>query len=430
MLGANRRLVPRVLRLSTAGALVALCLLPASAGAAASGGQLLTFDNYVLGTSINDQYEGQGVLFSGEGPGEDPEIRSDLANPTSPVLGGYLNFFSPIHAQFVVPDTTTQATVSGLSLDVGSIDDPYSTQVVVSTTTGPITLVAEEYGINTLSTSATNVTGFAVEAVSGEDAGYAIDNLAYTIPAPPPPPLPPPPPPSCAAYLVIDSRGSGEDNFKLSQPGEAFLEALKAKLKSLHNSGAIAQNVNSYPAAKVFGWFPSNIFNNLNGLGAFMHSDDIGAYKASEKKGEKILSAWVNAQAVGACKATKMILVGYSQGAELTGNVFEGLTPSVQSHVAAVVLFGDPQYNHDDEVADQDNRPLDGSLGMRPLFSSGHGTTVLSYCNHHDPICQWRLPKPTLIAYRLREHKQYWGNDTPRAEDAGRKVAELLTKKH
>jgi hypothetical protein len=422
--GRTRRIFPGNLGLSIAAVALAFCLAPASASAAVSGPQLLTFDNYEPGTTITNQYEGQGMLFSGGEAGEDPEIREDGSNPTSPVLGGYLSFYSPIHAQFVVPGTTTPATVSNLSLDVGLINNPGSTQVVVSTTTGPITLVAEEFGINTLSTGATNITGFSVEAVEEEEAGFAIDNVAFTVPPPPPPP-PPPPAPACPKYIVYDSRGSGEDKGKISNPGREFLKGFKERLSALHASGGISETPNPYDAVGVFSW--RHFSQDVNGLGAFLGIHQLGAYHDSEKEGKTKVRNFVTKQIMGACGSqSKLVLLGYSQGAQATADAYQELSRGQRTRIAAVVLWGDPLYNHDDHAADRDSRAFNGSLGRRDKFEDG--SKVFSYCNTHDPICQSGLAPPQLAYYRLKEHSLYWTTDE--AKNDGSAVASFLAKGH
>ncbi|HSR94204.1 MAG TPA: cutinase family protein [Solirubrobacterales bacterium] len=391
-------------------AALALLLFPASAEAAVSGPQLLTFDNYEIGTSITDQYEGDGVLFSGGGPGEDPEIRIDESNDTSPVLGGYLSFFSPIHAQFVAPGTTTPASVSELQVDVGYIDDPGAIQLVVDTTSGPTTLYAEEFGINHLSLSAPNITGFQVEEVEEDENGFAIDNLAYTVPAPPPPP-PPPAPPACPSYLVVDSRGSGETHsddgkriVETSPPGASFLK----KLQDLHPKASFKLVKNPYPAVGLSGGWRDYV----NGLGAILEVGKVGAYHDSVIDGKKWLTKEIRALATdpNCAGKTKVFLVGYSQGAQVTGDVYQGLAADKQdSHllkgVAGVALFGDPYFNHADHRVDRGNHEpgLDGVLGTRPTFTG----PVLSYCHKYDPICQGPLSYVTLALHRFNEHENY-----------------------
>ncbi|HET8955298.1 MAG TPA: cutinase family protein [Solirubrobacterales bacterium] len=399
-----------------------LALAPSSATAA-----FLTFDEFDVGSLITDDYSSEGVLFSGDF-GEVPEIAWDEANPTSPVLRGGEDFYEPLHAQFVYPGTSTAATVSDLSVDVGYINDPYSTQLVLQTTTGPIVLPADEYGINYMSSSANNITGFDLEAVGAEGAGFAIDNLSFTPGLPPAPePAPTPPQPSrasrCYDYVIYDSRGSGEEKNEVSKPGRDFVRGFRERLNDLNAGKRFSAVANLYPAVGVLSWSP---LQTLNGFGAFLHSATIGAYKDSVDEGVKKLGDMIERQVDSFCgkRKTKIILLGYSQGAQVTGNVYADLSAKERKQVAAVVLWGDPLYNHRDRDADREDRPLDGSLGTRGQFPAGR--KVFSHCNTHDPICQWRLPASQLVSHQLKEHSLYW--KTEQAANHGREVATFLAK--
>jgi predicted esterase len=154
----------------------------------------------------------------------------------------------------------------------------------------------------------------------------------------------------------------------------------------------------------VIGWHPSEIDH---GIELLLHKNDAPAYHQSEHEGEVDLTKIIQSQLAGSCaNQTKIILLGYSQGAQATGNVYQDLPAAQAKHIAAIVLFGDPFYNHKDKAADQPPRSLDGALGTRPEFEPSKTTDVLSYCNPKDPICQWRLPVATLLekaAHRTRE---------------------------
>ncbi len=156
-----------------------------------SGSQLITFGEYGEGTPISDQYEAQGVLFSESEEGY-PYIAWDGVAPENPVLSGTPTFYGPIHAQFVLAGTVIPATVNGMQLDVGYIDDPGSIKLTVNTNTGNEEIPAEEFGFNTLTSDASDITGFSVEATGLEEAGFEIDNLSFTPAQPPPQPTGPP----------------------------------------------------------------------------------------------------------------------------------------------------------------------------------------------------------------------------------------------
>lgn len=115
------------------------------------------------------------------------------------------------------------------------------------------------------------------------------------------------------------------------------------------------------------------------------------------------------------CSSTRLILVGYSQGAEVTGDAYLAAlgNKSLFKSVVGVVLFGDPLYNHSDASAIQtalqrrtqaalarngvltDFGPL--YVGAPHSFPRSTVGRVVSYCISNDPICQGAIGN--LIAY-------------------------------
>ena len=172
--------------------------------AAADASTLLTFGDYETGTEISTQYEGQGILFEDE-DGYYPEIRWDSSAWTNPVLSGTFGFGSPIRAEFVVPGTTTPATVENLAMDVGYIDEPGSTELIVNRTNGPFVLYTNEYGFNHLFFGGGAISGFVLQGDEEDPYGFELDNLEYTIPTPPPPP---PAPVATPENGCIESQGN------------------------------------------------------------------------------------------------------------------------------------------------------------------------------------------------------------------------------
>lgn len=134
----------------------------------------ITFDDFVLGTTITDQYASRGVVFTS------PVFTStDSANPTEPVLSGTPKFFGDIVGRFTVPGTTTPTTVNGFSLDVGFIDDRNSVEIDYYDAAGNQigSTRAQAFGINEIDIPYRGVASFKVSAVEYEAAGFAIDNL-------------------------------------------------------------------------------------------------------------------------------------------------------------------------------------------------------------------------------------------------------------
>jgi hypothetical protein len=406
---------------------VAALLLSAPASAVAlSGPQLLTFDDYEVGTEISNQYEGRGILFKDE-YGFFPEIRWDESAWTNPTLSGTFGFGSTIAAGFVAPGTTTPATVEGLSMDVGYINESGSTQLVVEHADGSYSIVvADEYGFDRLTAPESGISGFRLEAIGEEPAGFELDNLEYMVPEPPPPPAPAP---SCPNFVIFDSRGSGETKGSVSNPAGKFKQGFEARLRALHAPSVTAIKTNRYPAVGVWSWNPLKPGERLNGVGAILGIHKLGAYKDSEQKGERAVESFVEGQVSSSCaqSGTKIVLLGYSQGAQATGNAYEQLSAKERRHVAAVVMWGDPLYNHANHPADRDRRDKDGLLGTRRGLPDG--SKVFSYCNEHDPICQWPLPPYQYAWYRGKEHSLYYKSRPPEAENDGKEVASFLVKR-
>jgi len=130
---------------------------------------VITFSEFDLGTE-NPVFDIDGnTVFTSGG------IRSDSANPTSPVLAGSVNSFDPpISVNFEHP-------VDFVSFDAGFFDNLGSTEIVFFDSLGNILqrqFNSTGNGIETFSLSSEiGIAGFTVRAISLEEAGFAIDNL-------------------------------------------------------------------------------------------------------------------------------------------------------------------------------------------------------------------------------------------------------------
>ena len=235
---------------------------------------------------------------------------------------------------------------------------------------------------------------------------------------------------TCPSAVVLASRGSGDKLGKdkgMGAPGLAFYAALK-KLDP-----QVQAWPNPYNAVGIFSWFDPR--KDINGLGAITKTSGlkVGAYHDSVVGGENDLRTRIASTAAVCGTKTEVVLVGYSQGAQVTADVYQrSLTAAQRAQIAAVVLFGDPYFNGGDRTVDRGSFSgrRDGVLGKRSRFGSG-GTLVLSYCHSHDPVCQGvfvRLgPTRTLDpgALTFAQHKNYTKFGEPQA--AAALVAKLLT---
>lgn len=83
-------------------------------------------------------------------------------------------------------------------------------------------------------------------------------------------------------------------------------------------------------------------------------------------------------------------MFGYSQGAQVVGNAFAGLSADLRAHVSAVELFADPLYRAGDPRIDYQpaEPPGIGIKGRRALLPGDDAALVQSWCWAEDAICQ------------------------------------------
>lgn len=135
---------------------------------------------YPLGTAINNQYSNKGIVFGGDSP----FIATDGANSTSPVLSGSPQFFGAIEGSFVDPrDGVTPATAVNFQLDAGYFDSLGSTTLKLYDTQGKLIEQRTNtgQGIFTFTVEGLPVAKWRIESVGDELAGFAIDNVCFTL---------------------------------------------------------------------------------------------------------------------------------------------------------------------------------------------------------------------------------------------------------
>jgi TolB protein len=183
----------------------------------------------------------------------------------------------------------------------------------------------------------------------------------------------------CPTALFIGVRGSGETESDYNGFGEPIWYTAQQFLKQL--PGAEIERVD-YPAIAV-------------GYGG-IHYDQL--YFDSVLKGYVNLSSTV-ASFKARCPDRPMVLAGYSQGGHVAGNFFQDMTD--QSHVAALVMFGDPRFNGSQKGGVNQgtyNSKLNGVFSWSPLKTAqikkprqfggnNPGAKVHSWCLDKDPVC-------------------------------------------
>ena len=150
-------------------------------------------------------------------------------------------------------------------------------------------------------------------------------------------------------------------------------------------------------------------------------------YCAVVSNGDRNGTIQMNAY-VQRCPNSQLVLSGFSQGANIVGDLLGGpggrvfdecdidpltpLDPAVGpgSQIAAILLFGDVQH-----VADQPYNYLNGSAFMssspRPAESLGlmnrFSSIMRNYCNNGDPICATESPAEVQGFLHLNYFEEY-----------------------
>ena len=105
---------------------------------------------------------------------------------------------------------------------------------------------------------------------------------------------------------------------------------------------------------------------------------------------------------VNSCPSTKVVLIGYSQGAHVVGDVLGGgqggslgtatppIASSIASHVAAVATFGDPRHvpntpNFNAGTSTRNGRFPRSATQLQVL--SGFASRIAAWCDANDTFC-------------------------------------------
>jgi acetylxylan esterase len=172
----------------------------------------------------------------------------------------------------------------------------------------------------------------------------------------------------CAPVDLIVARASTES------PGNGAIGALAKEIQKDVKAGVSDQSV-EYPA-QLFPYEPSVI--------------------KGDEATKKILE-----EEVKRCSSQKIVLLGYSQGAQIVGDALGGgggvsgigpatppVSASVGSHVTAMIQYGDPR-RIPNQSFDVGTDP--GATGLFPRQSNqlltAYAGLIQSYCDTGDPFC-------------------------------------------
>ncbi len=202
--------------------------------------------------------------------------------------------------------------------------------------------------------------------------------------------------------LALWVRGTGasldDDNFARS-----FLDDVSSALSGLTVAWANLGDTAVMPVSQYGNPYPAGALD----------------YGPSRDTGVKELFNYLEMRAA-ICPNEKIVLGGYSQGADVVGSVLPSITP-IESHIAYVALFGDTHFNGGTKQQCQDhNRPAwvcgdsDCNVNLSGVFDARNpylprdfqGKTG-SWCLHADPGCQGNRARMLTIVCNCTPHSQY-----------------------
>lgn len=225
---------------------------------------------------------------------------------------------------------------------------------------------------------------------------------------------------SCPRVVVIGVRGSGQaDGY-----GPQVWDTVKEILPNGGDPSTDKKWLNNFAARGGF-FNLSGAFVKLSGPGLGAYHDSVNDGKAELRRR---ISTWTQA-----CDSrfTKIVLVGYSQGAQIVADVYQENWKRDSANTIAwiygMVLFGDPYFNRNSVGTIAPWSILDGgvykgSLGERPAFPVSQANRIVSYCHRGDPVCRGsRGLRPIGLK---RYHTNY--HTAGDAADAGRWLSTRL----
>jgi acetylxylan esterase len=177
-----------------------------------------------------------------------------------------------------------------------------------------------------------------------------------------------PPASGCAAVNLIVARASTE------APGEGVTQTLATQIVN-SSKQTVSQEAVVYPAT----------------LTNYTSSESLGVTNAEQEL----------TTAVDNCPNQKEVLLGYSQGAEVSMDVVAGnsevggtvppVSTAISSHVVAIANFGDPGHVVG-EPWDLGTATLNGlfprgSAQLTLLAAFGGSSKIAAWCDFNDPFC-------------------------------------------
>jgi Cutinase/Ig-like domain from next to BRCA1 gene len=199
----------------------------------------------------------------------------------------------------------------------------------------------------------------------------------------------------CPRVAIEGFRGSGEafDDGTLGLGGSVLALYQQLAAPGRLGSGGVGSSAASYPAVpwaiglnRLDLWLAAanNAYRNI-----FLNN-----YPDSVATGENDGASDITHLAVR-CPGTKLVVAGFSQGAEVARRVLARLNPSAGTHVAAAVLMGDPTFIPGEPGVvrvggSQNGRGISWALYGSTItpIQSRYAGKVITACHDNDLVCR------------------------------------------
>lgn len=236
----------------------------------------------------------------------------------------------------------------------------------------------------------------------------------------------------CKPIEAIFARGSGQ---KLE--GEEYAQYNGKLIQYLQNTGIDSNTYElgtehqrgsdgigyKYPAVPV----TDSLTGYANAVGAALTNGHGEAYGKSVEDGTKELALYLNqrfSDQGGSCRDSKIIIAGYSQGAQIVGQLFTyspgWIAQSVRERVVYLALFGDPKLHLPEGQSTLFNGFTPSACQQHPVRSPWR--MGVSNCRVYTGILGMRDP---YLVDEFRLKSGLWCNDHDAICDSGRAVTDV-----
>jgi hypothetical protein len=188
----------------------------------------------------------------------------------------------------------------------------------------------------------------------------------------------------CAPVVFLAARGTWEDKGEASFGHGMGSRGWRTWMK-------LAQQLGVAPAREFV--LPTVVGGTPVVYPATVFSKQSSGYHKSRDKGKRDLTKKINSITKD-CPHSRIVLFGYSQGADVVASVWQADTTDPAPFLG-VVSFADPYFNRrwTEQMTiypEGGSWSKDGLLGMRPKFDDSELPNLQVWCLPGDPVCQAR----------------------------------------